>query len=316
MRDAVRTGLTAEAAVERVPGRNAPARAAPGRSRSARTRARFRRSGAAAAAPPHRRQRRSATCRANASPGGAQHGAGRASGLWPRESAGAWRWKTPRPRRMSPSSARSMGLPLVRRWKASPTARARRLHRGGRRNAAKCICARPAEIVAAFEEKRALRDQAQARFRRRPRSAGRHPRRRAIQSDDECGPAARHAASEGIRRRRHRPVPHRTAIHDRRDHAAAGRPDAFYKSHHRRGGRQAGGVPHARSGRRQGPALCPLGARRKSGAGLARDPHRARSSGAAALPDARAAGGVRRQGAAACSCRWSATSTNSTAPAP
>ena len=65
----------------------------------------------------------------------------------------------------------------------------------------------------------------------------------------------------------------------------------FLQNHFRRGGRQAGGVPYPGSGRRQGAALCALGAGGKSRAGLARHPHRARSSRAAALSGARAADG-------------------------
>ena len=122
----------------------------------------------------------------------------------------------------------------------------------------------PAEIVTAFEEKRGAARAGARRASPRCATCPPSPGRRADQADDECRPGIRHAASDGVRRRRHRPVPHRTAIHDRRDHAAPGRPDRLLQKDSGCGGRQAGGVPHPRSGRRQGAALCALGAGGKS----------------------------------------------------
>ena len=152
-------------------------------------------------------------------------------------------------------------------------------------------------------------------LRRGARSSRRNPRRRRHQADDECRAGIRHAATGPVGRRRHRPVPHRTAIHDRRDHAAPCRPGGLLQKNSGCGGRQAGGVPHPGSGRRQGAALCALGAGGKSRAGLARHPHRARSSGAAALPGARAADAPAPGAPCASCCRWCRTWTSSTAPA-
>ena len=112
----------------------------------------------------------------------------------------------------------------VARWKASPTARAPATPSWWTAKPAKCICARQPRSSRPSRKSARCARQAQARFaaiRDLPavtRDGVRDP------ADDECRPGIRHAASEGIRRRRHRPVPHRTAIHDRRDHAAPGRP--------------------------------------------------------------------------------------------
>ena len=64
-------------------------------------------------------------------------------------------------------------------------------------------------------------------------------------------------------------------------------------------GQQAGGLPHARRRRRQGPPLPAPARGGEPGARLARHPAGARSAGPAAHPDARAAQGHRRTGAAA-----------------
>ena len=57
------------------------------------------------------------------------------------------------------------------------------------------------------------------------------------------------------RRRRHRPVPHRIAVHDRDRNAAHQRAAFALPLGARRRGRQAGDLPHARHRRRQDPAL-------------------------------------------------------------
>ena len=98
--------------------------------------------------------------------------------------------------------------------------------------------------------------------------------------------------------RRHRAVPHRAAIHGRPEPAAHQRPAGAVP---RRAGRrrlEAGDVPHPRHRRRQGAALYGDRGRGKPGARLARDPARPRPSRAAARPDPRAAARRRRPRAA------------------
>ena len=130
------------------------------------------------------------------------------------------------------------------------------------------------------------------------RQALRHQGRPEGRTDDQCRPRHRPAAYRRHRQRRHRPVPHRTAIHGRPEPAALQRP-ARALSHGagcRR--RQARDLPHPRHRRRQGAALYGDRDRGKSGARLARDPARARPAGPAARPDPRAAARRRRPRAA------------------
>ena len=108
------------------------------------------------------------------------------------------------------------------------------------------------------------------------RQALRHQGRPAGRTDDQCRPRHRPAAYRRHRQRRHRAVPHRIAVHGRPEPAALLRP-ARALSHRARCRRhQAGDVPHARYRRRQGAALYGDRDRGKSRARLARDPARAR----------------------------------------
>ena len=74
-----------------------------------------------------------------------------------------------------------------------------------------------ADVEAAYAEKVRFRAQAAGAVPAAARQAGGHPRRPARHAADECRPAGRPAASRRVRRRGHRPVPHRAAVHDRRD---------------------------------------------------------------------------------------------------
>ena len=108
----------------------------------------------------------------------------------------------------------------------------------------------------------------------------------------------RPAAYRRHRQRRHRAVPHRTAIHGRPEPAAHQRPARAVPRGAGRRRLQAGDVPHPRHRRRQGAALYGDRDRGKSGARLARDPARARPARPAARPDPRAAARRRRPRAA------------------
>ena len=76
----------------------------------------------------------------------------------------AWRWKTRRRHRMSPSWRAPWGCRWCRRWKASPTAPAPATPSCWMAESGEVHLRPPTEIIAAFEEKRALRRQTQARF--------------------------------------------------------------------------------------------------------------------------------------------------------
>ncbi len=129
---------------------------------------------------------------------------------------------------------------------------------------------------------------------RAARQALRHQGRPAGRADDQRRPAGRSAASRRNRRRRHRPVPHRIAVHDR-DRDAAHQRSAFAlpRGARRRAG-QAGDLPHARHRRRQDPALHAPRGGGESRARLARDPARPRPARPDAEPDPGAAAGRRR----------------------
>jgi hypothetical protein len=130
------------------------------------------------------------------------------------------------------------------------------------------------------------------------RQALRHQGRPAGRADDQCRPDHRPAAYRRHRQRRHRPVPHRTAIHGRPEPAAHQRPACAVPRGAGCRRRQARDLPHPRHRRRQGAALYGNRDRGKSGARLARDPARARPARPVARPDPRAAARRRRPRAA------------------
>ena len=315
MRDAVRTGLTAEAAVERVQDE---------------TRLRVQRLGdpilrerahdlddLARRLLRHltgeRRQRPGDAAQCGA--GGARHGAGRATGLRPRQAgrpcAGGGGFHQPCRHRgaLHGTAHGSLAHGIVDNARPGDAVAV-----DGETGE---VHLRPAaEIVKAFEpEGRAARP-GPGPFRRRARPAGGDPRRCAHPADDECRAGIRHAAAGAIGRRRHRAVPHRTAIHDRRDHAAAGRPGGLLQTILDAAGDKPvvfrtldlGGdkvLPYARWEREENPALGWRAIR------IALD-----RPGAAALPGPRHADGVRGPHLAHPVADGRRTWTSSTAPAP
>ncbi len=107
--------------------------------------------------------------------------------------------------------------------------------------------------------------------------------------DAQCRARGRPAAYRGDRRRRHRAVPHRAAVHGGGEPAAHRRAVLALPRGARRRRRQAGDLPHPRHRRRQGAALYAQRRGGEPGARLARDPARARPARPAAQPDPRAA---------------------------
>ena len=101
----------------------------------------------------------------------------------------------------------------------------------------------------------ALPGEASGAIRGLAQRAGGHARRRAGVAQHQCRPRVRPAASRSVRRRRHRPVPHRAAIHDRLDLPAARAADPHLQGDPRCRRRAPGDVPLARCRRRQGAAL-------------------------------------------------------------
>ena len=103
-----------------------------------------------------------------------------------------------------------------------------------------------------------------------------------------AGPPRRPAASRRDRRHRRRPLPHRAAVHGRRAHALGGRAAGALQGGVRGRRRHAGHLPHPRHRRRQDPALHAGDRGGEPGARLARHPHRPRPARTSARPDPRA----------------------------
>ena len=100
---------------------------------------------------------------------------------------------------------------------------------------------------------------------------------------------------------RHRPVPHRVAVHGRRSTCRrTSEQQALYSAVLDAAQRQARHLPHARYRRRQGPALYGARGGGEPGAWLARDPHRPRPAAACCAAQLRA---LLRGGARAATCR-------------
>ena len=95
------------------------------------------------------------------------------------------------------------------------------------------------------------------------------------------------AALETTARRRHRPLPHRARLHGPRQLPGRRRAVRALRQGARAGRRQAGGVPHPRRRQRQAPALLDLPVGGEPGHGLARDAHGAGPAGDPAHPAAR-----------------------------
>ncbi len=151
------------------------------------------------------------------------------------------------------------------------------------------------DLEAAYAEK--------VRFRARRQEVYRELRKKPSMTKDgvqvdllmNAGSGCRPAAARRGGRGRHRPVPHRTAVHGRLDLSPRRGAGTALPRRARCGSRQAGHLPHHRYRRRQGAALLQgLAPGRKPGARLARDPADARPAGTVAHPDPRLAQGVRR----------------------
>src|SRR6476469_3641608 len=111
---------------------------------------------------------------------------------------------------------------------------------------------------------------------------------------DQCRPGCRPAAYRRDRRGRDRSVSHRIAVHGGRDASPHRRTVLALSRCPRRRRRATGDLPHARHRWRQGAALYAQRGGGKPGAGLARHPARARSAGSAAQPDPGPPAGRRR----------------------
>ena len=140
----------------------------------------------------------------------------------------------------------------------------------------------PADVEAAYAEKARMRARRQAQYRALRDTPTASCRRRVDRPAHERRAARRHAASGGNRGAVDRPLPHRIAVHARRALSPARRAAAALPRHPRRRRRAAGHLPHARHRRRQAPALHEGRGGAKPGARMARPAHRARPPGAAA----------------------------------
>ena len=128
------------------------------------------------------------------------------------------------------------------------------------------------------------------------RQALRHQGRQEDLADDQCRPAHRPSAYRGHRRGRHRAVPHRIAIHGRDRDAAHRRTTLALSRRARRRRQEAGHLPHPRYRRRQGAALHAQHRGGEPGARVARNPARPGPARPDAQPDPRVA--ARRQAGA------------------
>ena len=156
------------------------------------------------------------------------------------------------------------------------------------------------DVEAAYAEKVRFRARRQAHFRELRDKPARQPGRRARFTAHECGPARRPAAACRIGCGRDRTVPHRAAVHDRLDLSACRGSGAALPLRAGSSGRPAGDVPDPRRRWRQGAALFPRWRRgRKPVDGLACDPAQPRPAGAPAHPASGASQGCGRARVAA-----------------
>ena len=300
-----RNGLTAEAAVERVQSDTRARMQRADRPDPARAAARSRRSRQPAPAPPHRRRphgRRRRRCRENA----------------------IIVARTMGPAALLDYDRDAAARPRARGGRADqpcrhrrPRARHRRRRRGRERRrlvengdaiivdggAGEVHIRPPADVEAAYAEKvrfRARRQEQYQALRDQPAVTRDGQRDRRCYLNAGLLVDLPHVEESG--RRRHRPLPHRAAVHDRLAIARAPASSCALYTRGAGGGRRpAGDLPHARYRRRQGAALHARRRGGEPGAGLARHPPRPRPAGAAALAAARAAPG-RRPGASCASC--------------
>ncbi len=152
----------------------------------------------------------------------------------------------------------------------------------------------PPDLEASYAEKARLRARRQDQYRALRDLAGVTAGRRRDRPAHERRPAHRFAAPERDRRLIDRAVSHRIAVHAGVALSAPERAGSALSVRSRRRGRAARHLSHPRYRRRQGAALHEGARGGKSRARMARDPHRARSSGAAAHAVARDA--ARRRG--------------------
>ena len=149
-------------------------------------------------------------------------------------------------------------------------------------------------VEAAYAEKARLQSPPPGAVPAAEGSALRYQGRRQDHAPYQCRALGRPAASRRDRRGGHRPLPHRAAIHGGGALALHRRAGAALRPRHRRGRRLARHLPHPRHRRRQDPALHADHGRGEPGARLAGHPHRPRPAGTAARPGPRAAQGSGR----------------------
>ena len=120
-----------------------------------------------------------------------------------------------------------------------------------------------------------------------PRPAGGDARRHQRRSQHQCRPADGRAAAGRDQRGRDRALSHRDPVHDLARISRRDAPDRDLSQGAGRGGQPAGHLPHPRHRLGQGAAVLEPRAGGESRDGLARHPHRARPAGDAAPAAAR-----------------------------
>ena len=160
------------------------------------------------------------------------------------------------------------------------------------------------EVIAAYGDKARFRARRHRKYRALARSPGPHQGRPAHRAAHQCRAADGRAASGRVRRRRHRPLPHRAAVHGVGDPAAPRAADPDVPRGGGGGRAEAGGVPHPRRRRRQGAAL-PAPARRRRTRRSAGAPSASGSTGrACCAPRCARCCGRPPGSSCACCCRW------------
>ena len=306
MKEAIKRGMTAEAAVDRVQNDTRARMPRQADSLLARAPARPRRAVQPPAAHPGRPPARACRHRRPAArhrADRAHHGRRRPARLRPLAPAraGAGGFRRPEPRRHRRQGARHR--------RRRQCARRHGAGRPGQPHHRRCRHRRgPHPPV----ERRHRRLRRQGPLPRAPppqvpraaRSAGHHQGRPAHRAAHQCRAADGRAASGRVGRRGHRPVPHRAAVHGVGHPAAARAADPDVPRGGGGGRAEAGRVPHPRRRRRQDAALSAPAAGGEPRARLARRPPRPRSAGPAAHAGARPVARHRRPASCACCCRW------------
>jgi hypothetical protein len=175
--------------------------------------------------------------------------------------------------------ARALDIPILRPLQRSHGQGAARRSADRRWRQCSALCAAIRGHCADLCGGDAPAQRAPVGLRRDPPPAGGDSRRHRSHADGQCRPADRRAADRGAGCGRHRALSHRDHLHGGAELSRRGAAARCLQAGDGCQQRQAGGLPHPRYRQRQGALLLAARFRREPGDGLARDPHLARSTG-------------------------------------